>query len=301
MDKKLMLIANPNAGKGRARAALGDIAEVFTQAGYLPSVYLTSGPGEATAFARDRAGDYELCVCCGGDGTLSEVTAGLVQCPAPPPLGYIPMGTANDVASTLGLAKKARLAAQAVIAGKRIPYDIGRLNDNYFTYVAAFGAFTSVSYETAQSQKARLGHLAYVLGGLRHLPQIRAVQTRVEYDGGSLEEALIFGGVINATSMAGMLKLPQQAVELGDGKFELMLIRPPKNPAHLAHILDNILRKKYDPDYVIFTHCSRACFHFPEPVAWTRDGERGGSFRQVEIRNLAGAIQFIVPGDFPCK
>ncbi len=301
MEKKLMLIANPNAGKGRARMALGDIIEVFSGAGYLPTVYLTAGRGDATGFAQEKAGNYDLCVCCGGDGTLSEVTAGLARCTAAPPLGYIPMGTANDVASTLGLSKKARQAAQSIVAGRTVPYDLGCFNDEHFTYVAAFGAFTSVSYETSQALKARLGHLAYVLEGLRYLPKIQPVPVRVEYDGGCLEEPLIFGGVTNATSMAGMLHFPQKEVCLGDGQFELMLIRPPKDPIQLAHIVDNILRQRYDPDYVCFTHCSRALFTFPSPVAWTRDGEAGGSYDRVEIKNQTGAIQFVIPEDSQCK
>ncbi len=300
MEKRMLLIANPNAGKGKAQTVLSEIEDVFRQRGFQPTVRLTAGRGDATALARDLAEDYALCVCCGGDGTLSEVTAGLAQCPKAPPLGYIPMGTANDVAKTLGLPQKARLAAEAVAEGHVVPYDMGRFNDRYFTYVAAFGAFVSVSYDTPQDLKARLGHLAYVLEGLRYLPKIHAVQTKVEYDGGTIEDELIFGGVTNAASMAGMLKFPREDIGLGDGRFEMMLIRPPKNPAHLAHILDNILRKKYDPDYVLFTHCTWAKFTFQEPVAWTRDGEDGGSHSRVDIENKTGAIQFIIPGDSPC-
>ena len=298
MEKKLMLIANPNAGKGKARAALGDIVEVFSKNGWLTTVYMTAKRGDATVFARESAGNYDLCVACGGDGTLSEVCAGLVCCDNAPPLGYIPMGTANDVASTLGLPKNPRQAAELIMTGRPVSYDIGRFNSDYFTYVAAFGAFTEVSYSTSQSLKATMGHTAYVLEAMRSLTRLSSSPVRIRWDAEpEVEEELLFGCVTNSTSMAGMLKFPPAEVELGDGQFEVMLIRPPRDIVHLGHILDNILRRKYDPDYVRFFHCRKARFTFPKALAWTRDGEDGGSHDQVEIENLQGAVKLIVAGE----
>ena len=143
--KKLMFIVNPNAGKGGYKSALGGVLHIFYQAGYLPEIYFTAGQGDATRLCLEHATDYDLVVCMGGDGTLSEVVAGLHRLENAPELGYIPMGTANDVATSLGLSRDASECARTIVTGRAMELDIGRMGENYFTYIAAFGAFTDVS------------------------------------------------------------------------------------------------------------------------------------------------------------
>ncbi len=294
MLKNLMLIINPAAGKGQYKDGIADILETFCKAGCAVTVYMTGKRGDAEEFARELSGKFDLLVCCGGDGTLSEVTSGLMQTDVRPTVGYIPMGTANDVASSLKLSRVPKKAAQIIVDNPAHPMDMGIFNgEKYFTYVAAFGAFTRVSYETPQEIKQSLGHFAYVLEGAGSLSSITPIHARVEYDGGVVDGEFVYGGVTNSTSIAGLVKLDPDSVGLGDGLFEVMLVKNPNNIAELNRIFHSILTRKYDPDYVLFLHTKKVKFTFDGPVAWTRDGEDGGSHISVEAENSHAAVNII--------
>lgn len=295
MEKKLMLIINPSAGKGAYKVNLGEALHVLDMGGYRTSLFFTSGPGEATEFAASYAMDYDTVACIGGDGTLSEVISGLMELKSPPPLGYIPMGTANDVATTLALPKNNTIgAARRIVHGSPHPFDVGGFGDReYFAYIAAFGAFTEVSYATPQSQKKVLGHLAYVLQGAMALPKIESYKTRVEYDGGVIEGDFLYGSVSNSTSVAGIVHLRDDLVCLGDGYSELVLVRNPGNLAEFKNIVDSVIYQKYDNDDLLILHTKRAKFSFEKPVAWTRDGEAGGEYQEIQLCNYRSPIQFI--------
>ena len=290
-----MLIINPSAGKGAYKVNLGDALHVLDMGGYRTSLFFTSEPGEATEFATSYAMDYDTVACIGGDGTLSEVISGLMELKSPPPLGYIPMGTANDVATTLALPKNNTIgAARRIVHGSPHPFDVGGFGDReYFAYIAAFGAFTEVSYATPQSQKKVLGHLAYVLHGAMALPKIESYKTRVEYDGGVIEGDFLYGSVSNSTSVAGIVHLRDDLVCLGDGYSELVLVRNPGNLAEFKNIVDSVIYQKYDNDDLLILHTKRAKFSFEKPVAWTRDGEAGGEYQEIQLCNYRSPIQFI--------
>lgn len=297
MGKPLLLLVNPAAGRSTSHAALGGVVETFCRGGWNPTVYMTTGPRTATLLAARHGGHYQRLVCLGGDGTLSETIAGLMQLPEEerPVLGYIPMGTANDVATTLELPRRKPLeAAEDVLKGHELPYDVGRMGDTgYFTYVAAFGMFTEVSYQTDQELKKALGHAAYVLSGLTQLPKLRATRARVEYDDGVMEDEFIYGAVSNSTSIAGLLKLDKRVVSLSDGKFELVLVRRPKTLTELTSIIQGLLNQDYNGPAMSIVQTSWAHFSFPEPTAFTRDGEAGGIYQELEIRNIPRAINII--------
>jgi YegS/Rv2252/BmrU family lipid kinase len=290
-----MLIVNPAAGRGAYKQGFADALYILSQGGYTSSVFFTEGRGDATALARDHAADYDLVACIGGDGTLSEVMAGLMQHQAPPPLGYIPMGTSNDVATTLGIPKNNTVAAaQRILEGTARPFDVGGFGeDAYFAYIAAFGAFTEVSYATPQNQKKMLGHLAYVLQGALALPKIVPCHARVEYDDGVVEADLVYGSMSNSTSVAGIVKLPEEMVSLGDGMSELVLVKDPGNVLALAELADSVLSRRFDSDKLLILHTKKAHFTFDEPIAWTRDGEDGGRHQEISLYNYEAPIQLI--------
>ncbi len=291
----MMLLANPHAGKGGARTALGGVLDVFCRAGWEPTVYMTQRQGDAPRLAHAHAADYDRIVCIGGDGTLSETVAGLVTLPGAPPLGYIPMGTANDVATTLGLSRDPVEAAKAIVRGEEHPMDVGCMNgDSFFTYIAAFGAFTDVSYETRQESKQALGLLAYLLEGLAALPTITPTHARVLLDDGEEEGDYIFCGVTNSTSVAGMVRLDDSIVNLSDGLFEVILVKNPESIAYLGGIALDILGKKYQDPHVKVLHSRRVRFLCEEPVKFTRDGEAGGLHGEATLENLHQAIRIIL-------
>ena len=295
MDKKLMLIVNPMAGRGAYKNGFAEAMQVLANGGYNTTLFFTRGRGDSTRFAAEHAGHFDAVACIGGDGTLSEVLAGLMQIDNPPPVGYFPMGTANDVATTLGLPKNDVLsAAYRLLRGTPHPFDVGGFGDSdYFSYVAAFGAFTEVSYATPQDQKKVLGHLAYVLQGMQQLPKIEPIHARVEYDGGVFDGMVLYGSVTNSTSVAGIVRLPETMVSLGDGVSELVLVRDPGNVAAFAEIVSSVLSERFDSENLLILQTKRAVFHFDRPVAWTRDGEEGGVWSDIEIINHKCPVQLI--------
>ena len=296
--KKLMLIMNPAAGGGKGISSIGPALQVLYRGGYLPTVYYTTAPGKATQLVLNHAADYDCIACSGGDGTLSEVVAGLAQLRDPPPLGYLPQGTSNDVASSLGIPKTPAAAAKFMVRGRPTPMDVGTFNKtDYFTYIAAFGAFTDVSYETPREQKQSLGHFAYVLQGLSKLPKIFPYHTTVELDDGrTIVDDLLFGSVSNTRTVGGMVRLKSDMVDLSDGIFEVLLVRDPGpgNVIELNKITTAILQGTFASSYIRVTHSSHVKFSFEHPVKWTRDGEAGGAHCEVTLENLHAAYSILL-------
>lgn len=295
MKKKLMLIINPVAGKARYKDGFGDVMRIFSEAGYRTTVFFTEARGDATRFAAEFAPQFDTVACIGGDGTLSEVIAGLMQLDDPPPIGYIPLGSANDVASTLGLPKDTVEAALAIARGTPHPFDVGGFQDDaYFTYVAAFGAFTEVSYATPQNEKAALGYMAYMLHAAGALSKLENIHVRVDYEGGTIEGDVLYGGISNSTRVAGVVKLRKDLVSLSDGKFEVLLVPTPKSLADFTRSATGLLGQKYNGVDVILIQSSDLTVTFDKPVSWTRDGEDGGSHQIVHLVNHPSAVQIIV-------
>ncbi|MBE6996551.1 MAG: YegS/Rv2252/BmrU family lipid kinase [Ruminococcaceae bacterium] len=297
MAKRMMLLVNPNAGKAGFHAVLADILHVLCDGDWLPTVVFTKYAGEAPGIVTRHACEFDMVTCLGGDGTLSEVAAGMMRLKETlrRPIGYIPLGSTNDVARTLGISFKPVEAAKALLTGSPIHYDIGQFGfDSYFTYVAAFGAFTEVSYGTPQETKQALGHLAYMLEGIRSLGKITDYHAIVEYDGGVVEDDFIFGAVTNSTSVAGMVRLGSERVNLSDGMFEVLLVRKPADILAVSDILTSVLSTDFSGPNVLFLKSSEVRFMFRENVAWTRDGEDGGSHRDVYIINQHPGVEIIV-------
>ena len=293
--KKLMLIVNPSAGRGGYRYYFGEAMKTLADGGFRTELFFTGGPEDATEFARAYAAEFDAVACIGGDGTLSEVIGGLMKIPNPPPIGYIPMGTTNDVASTIGLPKNDTIgAARRIVEGTPHPFDVGGFGkDRYFAYIAAFGAFTEVSYATPQDQKRALGHLAYVLQGAQQLGKIEKLPVRVEYDDGIFEGELVYGSMSNSTSVAGIVRLRDEMVSLGDGMSELVLVQDPGTIDAYGEMITAVLTRSFDSKYLKVIQTRHARFIFDRPVAWTRDGEDGGKHRELELCNYHAPVRLI--------
>ncbi len=296
--KKLLLLINPNAGKGGFKAGLGEVLMTFHRAGFSTTVAFTDKHGDAPRIAARAADGYDRIVCVGGDGTFSETVAGLMGVQERPEVGYVPMGTTNDCANTLGISQAMAAAAETAAFGRSIPFDVGCFNhERYFTYVAAFGAFTEVSYQTPQDQKNALGRLAYLLDGISRLPNLTHRWARVEYDGGVLEDDYIFCGITNSRSVAGLIHLNSVGVSLSDGLFEVILVRNPENVLQVGAILTDIFANKFESEYVTLLKSRTVRVTLQEPVNWTMDGEDGGMHSEVYCENIPRAVRVLVNGE----
>lgn len=294
MKTPLMMIINPAAGKGGFKKDLPDALKELSNAGYAVSVYFTESRGHATELAAHYAASYPRLLVLGGDGTLAETIAGLMQLPERPEVGYIPIGTANDVARTIGLPKNDILAgARRFISGQPHPFDEGSYGKGWFNYVAAFGAFTEVSYATPQDFKKKLGEAAYLIGAVKSLSGLRSRHVRVEYDGGVLDGEFLYGGMSNSYSVAGVIDLPREGIELGDGLHELILVKKLPNAAALASLAAKVLNRDFSSEYIVLLHTRRARFIFDEPETWSFDGEDGGAHEDITFENVPQAVSLI--------
>ena len=214
---------------------------------------------------------------------------------APAARGYIPHGSTNDFAASLHIPAQPMAAANAIAActqPKRL--DLGQHNGRYFAYVASFGAFTRASYSATQAAKNALGHLAYIFEGMNDLDSLRPYCCRIEADGEVFEGEYIFGAVCNSTSLGGLMKLDPTHVKMDDGKFELLLLRMPKNALELSTLIGSLTRMEYDAPGIIFRHVAHVTLATDDIIPWSLDGEYAASQPKAEIRNLHHAIELMV-------
>lgn len=291
--KKMLFIMNPFAGQKKGSKHLSDILLEFSKAGYETIVHMTTGQGDATAAAQTHAPNVDLVVCCGGDGTLNETINGVLRAGADTPIGYIPAGTTNDFASSLGLSSNSLQAAMDIIEGEPVAYDVGRFESRYFSYVASFGAFTRSSYLVPQNVKNALGHTAYVLSGISEISQIRKEHIRMVIDGDVVEDDFLFGAICNSTSIGGILTLDPKQVDLGDGLLEVMLVRAARNLSELAECISAVQNQTYNCEMITFRSARKISITADPEMPWTLDGEREEGHEQIEVENLHHAIHLV--------
>jgi YegS/Rv2252/BmrU family lipid kinase len=294
MSKRLLFICNLHSGQGKIREHLAQIIDLMVAKDYDVTVYTTQSQGDAVEKAREGAAFYDRIVCSGGDGTLDEVVTGVMSSTDRLPIGYIPAGSTNDFGNSLGIEKDMIQAANIAVGDHLFPCDIGQFNLDYFVYVAAFGIFTEVSYQTSQDLKNALGHAAYILEGVKQLWDIPSYRMQVEYDGNVLYDEFIYGMVTKSLSVGGFKGIIPGVIGLDDGVFEITLIKMPKNPMELNDIVAFLTGISKDSDMVYSIQTSYIRFTCSEPVAWTLDGEFGGDHEVVEIQNRSKALEIIV-------
>ena len=286
MNQKLLFIFNPHSGKGQIKNNLVDIVDIMVKAGYDVTIYTTQARADATRKVREEAANFERIVCSGGDGTLDEVVTGLIKSDTNTPIGYIPAGSTNDFANSLGIPKEMVKAAEVAVGKNPFPCDIGDFNSDTFVYVAAFGLFTEVSYKTSQQLKNIFGHVAYIMEGAKHLHDILSYNMQVEYEGHVFQDEFIYGMVTNSVSVGGFKGMTGTDVKLDDGVFEVTLIKKPHNPIELNEILACLTNMIDDSDLIYSFKTNEVKITAREQIAWTLDGEFGGEHEEVIIRNL---------------
>ncbi len=296
MAKRLLFIINPHSGRGSIKTKLLEIVDIFIKGGYEVLLHITQGPEDAFKMAKTYGKNFNTIVASGGDGTLNEVIRGIMTIPKEkrPKIGYLPSGTVNDFASSMRISKNVLKAAKNVTNGTPFKLDIGRFNQNDFVYVAAFGAFTNVSYETPQQNKNVLGQMAYVLEGIKQLPALPSFKLTACFDNEVLEGEFILGMVSNSNSIAGINTEKAYKAQLNDGLFEVLLVKKPKTLSEMSALATQFLNQQFENDMVRIFKTSKVDFHFDEEVKWTLDGEFGGAVYDVRIEVEKEAVELII-------
>ncbi len=290
--KKMLFIFNPTAGRGKIKNKLFDIVDTFVRSGYQVLVYPTQKRGDATNILGNGQEQVDLIVSAGGDGTLNEVVSGLMISGKNVPIGLIPAGSMNDVSHSFKISRNIMNAVKGIVTGKPYSMDIGKLNDKYFIYVAAFGAFTDISYTTPQKNKNTIGNLAYYLEGIKKLSELKPKHVKVEYDGKLIEEDFLVGLVTNSLYIGGFKNLNYDKTSLNDGLLEILLIRMPKNIIDLQLIASSLINYKINESFMIYIQTTKLTVT-SDKMEWTLDGEFGGIYERVEIVNCNKAIKII--------
>lgn len=295
---KLLLIMNPKSGMMLAPKHLSDIVDKFSRAGYLTQILMTTARGDARDFAAEYGGEVDLIVVSGGDGTLNEVIDGLLTGGHKTKIGYIPSGSTNDFANSIGLPSSIFDCADLVAHGKATNFDIGSFNGRYFSYIASFGAFTSTSYSVPQNVKNMLGHTAYILGGIKDIMSIKSIHAKFITEPGTphariVEGDFLFGAVCNSRSVAGILKLPEDEVDMNDGLMEVFLIRMPHDLISLNDIAINMLNGSLKSDQIEFFSARDIIVEVDPGTHWTLDGEYEEGKEICEIKTIDSAISLI--------
>lgn len=284
---KLFFVFNPKAGQEKIKHKLGDIIELFSMEGHEITVAATTKRGDATEWVANLPDGYDRVICSGGDGTLDEVVEGMARRKEKLPIGYIPAGSTNDFASSVGIPARVMDAAKVSVGSNLFSVDVGDYNGRSFIYVAAFGAFTEVSYETPQDLKNRLGHAAYLIEALKHLPEIRPYHMHVETDHMTIDDDFILGMITNSDSVGGIKNITGKNIHLNDGLFEVTLIRKPKNTVELNSAIAALMNHELSSKALYCFKTEEIKFSASEEVPWTLDGEFGGNDKEVVIKNRA--------------
>lgn len=290
--KKLLFIVNPKAGLKKNRNYIDEAVQVFEEAGYKVGIKYTKKRLDGTNIAREHGARVDLVVCMGGDGTLNEVIQGMAEKEITTPLGYIPAGSTNDFAASLGLSSNPKTQAEFIVSHEAKPLDMGMFNGRYFVYTASAGIFTETSYSTPQKMKNRLGHFAYILHGSRELFRIRSLKLKIELEHTTHEGKYIFAAINNATKVGGIMKLDKEAVEFNDGEFELMLVEFPKNPVEFIRLAVEIFTQQFTGKITLekiksarITDCT--------DIDWSLDGEKEKGRAVVDFKVIHDAVNFI--------
>ena len=292
--KKALFIVNPCSGKKKLFNNIGDIDTALFEGGYSADIYFTKCRKDATSKVIADGGRYDMIVCGGGDGTYNEVISGVLEAGLSVPVGYIPAGTTNDFANTLGIPAKHLSAAKKITDGNPSPIDVGRFGDIYFSYIASFGAFTASSYSASQKMKNRFGHTAYIFEGAKEIKDIKPIKIKVEANGEVIEDEFIFGAVCNSRSIAGLIKLEERVVDLSDGLFEIVLVRKPRHLINYKNIMSSVKNGDNTNENVVFLHADKVKITTEGELDWSLDGEYATSCGEIEIINMKHAISLVL-------
>ena len=292
--KKLLLLANFHSGKGIIKPNLAEIIDFYNSKGFEPTVISSQYSGHITEIIKKTGSNYDNIVCCGGDGTLNETINGLMCLDKRPLLGYIPCGSTNDFANSISIPTIIEDSYKTSVLGHPFHLDVGKINNKYFSYIAGFGLFTNISYETPQNIKNIFGYQAYLLTGLKEITNIKTYQIKATYENKVIEDEIMLGLISNSNSIAGMKKLVENYANLNDGLFEVLLVKKPNNATLLKTIINCLKERNFDNDMFYSFKTNKLEIEAKSYIKWTVDGEYCGDYKNINIEVEPSAIDILI-------
>lgn len=289
--KKVLVLINPNSGKKNSKESVLDVLNVFSANNYQMEIYLSQKPMDVTRYIEENGERFDVVAVFGGDGTLNEATNGLMKLKHKPVISYFPTGTMNDFGTNFGLTNDMKQCANIACAGHVESFDVGKMNSRYFNYVAGFGAFCNVSYETKQELKKQIGNLAYIIKAIHEIPNLHPYHVKMNLDGQVFEKDLMFGLIINGNRVAGFEMVEQADNTFKDGLFDIILVEHTPNPLELYNYPLGVLHPELNMKYVERYQAKSIIIESQEKLAWTLDGEEGEETLVASVENISCALQ----------
>lgn len=289
--KKVLVLINPNSGKKNSKESVLDALNVFSANNYQMEIYLSQKPMDVTRYIEENGERFDVVAVFGGDGTLNEATNGLMKLKHKPVISYFPTGTMNDFGTNFGLTNDMKQCANIACAGNIESFDVGKMNSRYFNYVAGFGAFCNVSYETKQELKKQIGNLAYIIKALHEIPNLHPYHVKMNLDGKVFEKDLMFGLIINGNRVAGFEMVEQADNTFKDGLFDIILVEHTPNPLELYNYPLGVLHPELNMKYVERYQAKSIIIESQKKLAWTLDGEEGKETLVTRVENISQALQ----------
>lgn len=289
--KKVLVLINPNSGKKNSKESVLDALNVFSANNYQMEIYLSQKPMDVTRYIEENGERFDVVAVFGGDGTLNEATNGLMKLKHKPVISYFPAGTMNDFGTNFGLTNDMKQCATVACVGNIESFDVGKMNSRYFNYVAGFGAFCNVSYETKQELKKQIGNLAYIIKAIHEIPNLHPYHVKMNLDGKIFEKDLMFGLIINGNRVAGFEMVEQADNTFKDGLFDIILVEHTPNPLELYNYPLGVLHPELNMKYVERYQAKSIIIESQEKLAWTLDGEEGEETLVARVENISCALQ----------
>ena len=289
--KKVLVLINPNSGKKNSKESVLDALNLFSANNYQMEIYLSQKPMDVTRYIEENGERFDVVAVFGGDGTLNEATNGLMKLKHKPVISYFPTGTMNDFGTNFGLTNDMKQCANIACAGHIESFDVGKMNSRYFNYVAGFGAFCNVSYETKQELKKQIGNLAYIIKALHEIPNLHPYHVKMNLDGKVFEKDLMFGLIINGNRVAGFEMVEQADNTFKDGLFDIILVEHTPNLLELYNYPLGVLHPELNMKYVERYQAKSIIIESQEKLAWTLDGEEGEETLVARVENISQALQ----------
>lgn len=289
--KKVLVLINTNSGKKNSKESVLDALNVFSANNYQMEIYLSQKPMDVTRYIEENGERFDVVAVFGGDGTLNEATNGLMKLKHKPVISYFPTGTMNDFGTNFGLTNDMKQCANIACVGHIESFDVGKMNSRYFNYVAGFGAFCNVSYETKQELKKQIGNLAYIIKAIHEIPNLHPYHVKMNLDGKVFEKNLMFGLIINGNRVAGFEMVEQADNTFKDGLFDIILVEHTPNPLELYNYPLGVLHPELNMKYVERYQAKSIIIESQEKLAWTLDGEEGEETLVASIENISQALQ----------